>query len=175
MRWVTRGNANVDRVACPWLIRRFVDPQAEFVFVPGDTDPATITDGIPYDMAGVELGHVDGRCSFESILVKHGLMDDPALVLLGRIVHGADIPADLSSSPAQAHGLRAIAGGFASIHGEDDQEKIRPESPMYDALYAWYFDTVQAVQANTAAERRRTAEPRNMATRTRFPACVNSF
>ncbi|HEU4556759.1 MAG TPA: chromate resistance protein ChrB domain-containing protein [Longimicrobium sp.] len=137
MRWVTRRNANVDRVACPWLIRRFVDPQAEFVFVPRDTDPATITDGIPYDMAGVEFGHVDGRCSFESILVKHGLTSDPALALLGRIVHGADIPADLGVSPPEAHGLRAIAYGFASLHGDGDHEKIRLESPMYDALYAW--------------------------------------
>ena len=137
MRWVTRRNANVDRVACPWLIRRFVDPDAEFVFVDRDTDPAAIRDGIPYDMAGVELGHVDGRCSFESILLKHGLMDDPALALLGRIVHGADIPADLAASPAEAHGLRAIAYGFAELHGADDHEKIRLESPMYDALHAW--------------------------------------
>lgn len=144
MRWVTRRNANVDRIACPWLIRRFVDPEAEFVFVARDTDPATITDGIPFDMTGVELGHVDGRCSFESILVKHGLTEDPALVLLGRIVHGADIPADLPSSPAEAHGLRAIAYGFASIHGEDDQEKIRLESPMYDALYAWCREQVRS-------------------------------
>jgi hypothetical protein len=136
MRWVTRRNANVDRIACPWLIRRFVDPDAEFVYVPRDTDPAAVTDGIPYDMAGVELGHVDGRCSFESILVKYRL-DDPALVLLGKIVHGADIPADLPASPAQAHGLRAIAYGFAELHGDDDHEKIRLESPMYDALYAW--------------------------------------
>jgi len=137
MRWVTRRNANVDRVACPWLIRRFVDPAAEFGFVDRDTDPATLHDGTPYDMAGVELGHVDGRCSFESILVKHGLTGDPALVLLGRIVHGADIPADLPSSPAEAHGLRAIAYGFAALHGDDDHEKILLESPMYDALYAW--------------------------------------
>ena len=136
MRWVTRRNANVDRIACPWLIRRFVDPEAELVFVARDTDPATV-DGIPYDMPGVELGHVDGRCSFESILVKHGLTGDPALVLLGRIVHGADIPADLGISPPEAHGLRAIAYGFAALHGEDDVEKIRLESPMYDALYAW--------------------------------------
>jgi hypothetical protein len=136
MRWITRRNANVDRIACPWLIRRFVDPQAEFVYVDRDTDPATLTDGIPYDMAGVELGHVDGRCSFESILVKYRLAD-PALELLGRLVHGADIPGDLPVSPCEAHGLRAIAYGFAELHGDDDHEKIRLESPMYDALYAW--------------------------------------
>jgi hypothetical protein len=134
MRWVTRRNANVDRVACPWLIRRFVDPGAEFVFVERDSDPAALRDAIPYDMAGVELGHVDGRCSFESILVKHGLTGDPALVLLGKIVHGADIPADLPSSPPEAHGLRAAACGFAELLGDDDHEKIRLESPMYYAL-----------------------------------------
>lgn len=144
MRWVTRRNANVDRVACPWLIRRFVDPEAEFVFVDRDTNPSTIRDGIPYDMAGVELGHVDGRCSFESIVLKHGIGGDAALMLLGRIVHGADIPADLPSSPAEAHGLRAIAYGFAELHGDDDQAKIRLESPMYDALYAWCARRVAA-------------------------------
>jgi hypothetical protein len=143
MRWVTRKNANVDRVACPWLIKRFVDPAAEFIFIPGDTDPATITDGIPYDMKGVELGHVDGRCSFESIMVKYNLTD-PALQLLSRIVHGADVPADLDSCPPEAHGLRAAAYGFAFLHGEDDHRKIELETPMYDALYAWCQKQVQA-------------------------------
>lgn len=143
MRWVTRRNANVDRVACPWLITRFVDPDAQFGFVPRETDPASIADAIPFDMAGVELGHVEGRCSFESILLKYGLTD-PALQLLGRIVHGADIPADLPSTPPEARGLRAIAYGFASLHGEDDQAKIRLESPMYDALYAWCQQEVEA-------------------------------
>jgi len=126
----------VDRVACPRLIRCFVDPDAEFELVPRETDPATITEGIPFDMTGVELGHVDGRCSFESILVRYGLTD-PSLRLLGRIVHGAEIPTDLSSSPTEAHGLRGIAYGFAALHGEDDHQKIRLESPMHDALYAW--------------------------------------
>ncbi len=121
MRWVTRRNANVDRVAGPWLIKRFVDSGAEFAFVARDADAATITDGIPFDMAGVELGHVDGRCSFESILVKYRLQD-PAIRLLGRIVHGADIPADLGSSPPEAHGLRAIAYGFAVARGERPRE-----------------------------------------------------
>jgi hypothetical protein len=68
MKWVTREHANVERVACPWLIKRFIDPEAEFEFVPSDTDPTTITDGIPFDMKGVELGHHQGRCSFESFL-----------------------------------------------------------------------------------------------------------
>lgn len=137
MKWVTRKNANVDRVACPWLIRRFVDPHAEFLFVPADEVMAAAGRGsaIPFDVKGVELGHVEGRCSFESILVKYRL-DDPALRLLGQIVHGADIPADIGIQP-EAAGLRAIAHGFALTLGEQDHEKIRLETPMYDALYSW--------------------------------------
>ena len=137
MKWVTRANANVDRVACPWLIRRFVDPQAEFLFVPADQVVATVKRerAIPYDVPNVELGHVDGRCSFESIILKYQLTD-PALNELGRIVHGADVDEDIEIRP-QSAGLSAIARGFALVHGEADHEKIRLESPMYDALYAW--------------------------------------
>ena len=136
MRWVTRRNANVDRIACPWLIKRFIDPDAEFVFVPGDTDPRTITDGVPFDMAGVELGHADGRCSFESFIAVYGL-DDAALGLMAAIVHGADVPADLPTSPPESYGLRAAAYGFSYLLGDDDQRKIDLETPLYDALYAW--------------------------------------
>ncbi len=137
MNWVTRRNANVDRIACPWLIRRFVDPQAEFLFVPAEEVSAVARreGAIPFDVAGAELGHVDGRCSFESILVKYGLRD-PALQLLGRMVHGADIAADRDIVP-EAAGLYAIAHGFAIAHGDDDHEKLRLETPMYDALYAF--------------------------------------
>ena len=137
MKWVTRKNANVDRVACPWLIRRFVDTEAEFLYVP-DEEVAAVAEregAIPYDVRDVELGHVDGSCSFESIMVKHGLTD-PALVRLARIVHGADVAADIDIVP-EARGLYAIAHGFALVHGEDDHAKIRVETPMYDALYAW--------------------------------------
>lgn len=137
MKWVTRKNANVDRVACPWLIRRFVDQDAEFLYVPAEdvTAVAEQEGAIPYDVKDVELGHVDGRCSFESIMVKYGL-DDAALDRLARIVHGADIAADIDVVP-EARGLYAIAHGFALVHGDDDHEKIRVETPMYDALYAW--------------------------------------
>ena len=137
MKWVTRKNANVDRVACPWLIRRFVDPEAEFLYVPGDQVMAVAEreGAIPYDVEGVELGHVDGRCSFESILVKYRL-DDPGLRRLATIVHGADVAADRGLC-AEAAGLYAIAHGFALLHGDDDHEKIRLETPMYDALYRW--------------------------------------
>lgn len=137
MKWITRKNANVDRIACPWLIRRFIDPQATFLYVPTDEVMAVAEreGATPYDVKGVELGHVDGRCSFESILLKYAVTD-PALHLLGRIVHGADIPAELTIEP-EAAGLRAIAHGFAAIHGDNDAEKLRLETPLYDALYAW--------------------------------------
>ena len=137
MKWITRKNANVDRVACPWLVKRFVDKDAEFLYVPAEEVMAVAEreDAIPYDVKNVELGHVDGRCSFESIMVKYQL-DDPALRRLAQIVHGADVSADLKIC-REAAGLYAIAHGFALVHGDDDHEKIRLETPMYDALYAW--------------------------------------
>ena len=137
MKWITRKNASVDRIACPWLIKRFVDPDAQFLYVPAaEVAAAAEREGaIPYDVAGAELGHVDGRCSFESILVKYGL-DDPALHRLAAIVHGADVTADVGVAP-EAAGLKAIAHGFAMVHGEEDHRKIALESPMYDALYTW--------------------------------------
>lgn len=137
MKWVTRQNASVDRIACPWLVKRFVDPEAEFLYVPAADVKATAEreGAIPYDVAGVDLGHVDGRCSFESILLKYGLAD-PALELMARIVHGADVSADVGVT-AESAGLKAIAHGFAMLHGERDHLKIELETPLYDALYAW--------------------------------------
>ncbi len=137
MKWITRENANVDRIACPWLIRRFIDPEAVFLYVPTEEVMATAEreDAIPYDVKGVELGHVDGRCSFESVLLKYGVKD-PALQLLGRIVHGADIPAEITIEP-EAAGLRAIARGFVITHGGNDLEKLHLETPLYNALYVW--------------------------------------
>ncbi len=137
MKWITRKNANVDRIACPWLIRRFVDKDPEFIYVPAERvlEVAELEQAIPYDVKDVELGHVDGRCSFESIMVKYHL-SDPALQKLARIVHGADVAADIGIAP-EAAGLKAIAQGFALVHGDNDHEKIRLETPMYDALYAW--------------------------------------
>jgi hypothetical protein len=137
MKWVTRKNANVDRIACPWLIRRFVDKDPTFIYVPTE-EVMTVADrekAIPYDVKGVELGHVDGRCSFESIMVKYNLTD-PAMARLAKIVHGADVAADINIVP-EAAGLKAIAHGFALVHGDNDHEKIRLETPLYDALYAW--------------------------------------
>lgn len=138
MKWVTRESANVDRIACPWLIKKFVDKDAMFLFVPrAEVMAIAQREGaIPYDVPDVELGHVDGRCSFESIMLKYGLTGDGALVELPKIVHAADVAADIDTSP-EGRGLRAIAQGFAIAHGLDDHRKIELETPMYDALYAW--------------------------------------
>jgi hypothetical protein len=138
VRWVTRENANVDRIACPWLIKRFVDAEAEFLFAPADQVLAVAEreGAIPYDMPGVEQGHVEGRCSFESIVLKYRLTDDAALTRLAGIVHAADVGADIGTVP-EGRGLKAIAFGFARLHGTDDHRKIELETPMYDALYVW--------------------------------------
>lgn len=137
MRFVTRKNAAVDRIACPWLIRRFIDRDAEFLYV----DPADVRqvardrDAVPYDVEGVELGHVDGRCSFESIILKYGLAD-PALARMAAIVHGADVDQDVDRTP-QSAGLKAIAMGFRRIYGDRDAEKLEAQMGLYDALYEW--------------------------------------
>ena len=138
MKWITRENAHVDRIACPWLIKRFIDADAQFLFVRADevSTTASSENAIPFDVPGVELGHADGRCSFESIMLKYGLGTDPALTLLAKIVHAADVHEDLSTA-AEGAGLKAIAHGFALLHGTDDQKKLCLEEPLYDALYRW--------------------------------------
>jgi hypothetical protein len=136
MKWITRSHVHVDRVACPWLIARFVDSEAEFLFVPKSQIQrvAEETGAIPFDAPGVELGHRDGKCSFEAILEHYGLADK-ALLRLGRIVHAADIEADLDSDPI-ARGLEAIAVGY-SLRFADDLENLERQFEVYDALYAW--------------------------------------
>ena len=113
MKWITREKVKVDRVACPWLIKKFVDKDAEFVFVPGEKVMAEAKrlDAIPYDVKDVELGHHGKECSFEAILKKYKLTGDPALVLLGRIVNGADTDNTLYHQP-EGPGLEAVAEGF---------------------------------------------------------------
>jgi hypothetical protein len=136
VKWVTRAGAKTDRVACPWLIRKFVDPQAEFLFVPADQvlTMAESQGAKSFDAPGADYTHRDGKCSFE-VLVEEFSIKDPALVQLANIVHGADIPVDLSRTP-QSSGLLAIAEGFALVC-LDDHRKLELEFPMYDALYAW--------------------------------------
>ena len=138
MKWVTREHAKVDRIACPWLIRRFVDPQAEFLFVPANEVMAVAQreEATPYDVPGVELGHHGQRCSFEAILARYTLESDPALVLLGKIVNGADTDNTLWHQP-EGPGLQAIAEGFRHLGFSDDHETLERESIVYDALYAY--------------------------------------
>ncbi len=136
MKWVTRSHVHVDRVACPWLITRFVDSEAEFSFVPrGEIDRVVKETGaIPFDSPGVELGHHDGRCSFESIMLKYDLKE-PGLVRLGQIVHSSDVAEDIDKEPI-ARGLEAIASGF-SLRYPEDMENLEHQFEVYDALYAW--------------------------------------
>jgi hypothetical protein len=136
MKWLTRSHVHVDRVACPWVITRFVDNQAEFLFVPKTQvdEVAAETGAIPFDAPGVELGHVEGRCSFESILVKYGLTD-PALQRMAKIVHAADVAQDIDTDPI-ARGLEAIATGF-SLRYPNDADNLSKQFEIYDALYAW--------------------------------------
>lgn len=136
MLWVTRSHVHVDRVACPWLIRRFVDSEAQFLFVPlSQVDKvAGETGAIPFDAPGVELGHHQGKCSFEAILEKYRL-SDPGLLRLAQIVHAADIAGDLHTDEI-APGLEAIASGFSLILA-DDRANLEKQFVVYDALYAW--------------------------------------
>lgn len=135
MKWVTRENANVDRIACPWLIKKFIDKAAEFIFVPTDKvlEVAEKEDAHSYDTEGAEFGHKGSKCTFDALIDAYNLMD-PALLLLARIVNGADT--NNPDAPPESAGLKAIAYGFALIN-TDDHHKIELETPMYDALYEW--------------------------------------
>ena len=137
MQWITRSHIHADRVACPWLITRFIDSEAEFLFVPGNQIEkiAKETGAIPFDAPGVELGHgSDGRCSFESIILKYGLKE-PGLLRLAKIVHSADVAEDIDKDPI-APGLEAIASGY-SLRFPEDMENLEHQFEVYDALYAW--------------------------------------
>jgi hypothetical protein len=136
MKWITRSHVHVDRVACPWLITRFVDSEAEFIFVPrSEIDRVVLETGaIPFDAPGVELGHHENLCSFESIMRKFDLKE-PGLVRLAQIVHAADVSEDIDKDPI-ARGLEAIASGF-SLRFPEDAENLAHQFDIYDALYAW--------------------------------------
>jgi hypothetical protein len=149
MKWITRERVKVDRVACPWLIKKFVDKDAEFIFAPADKvmDEAERLDAIPYDVKGVELSHHGKECSFEAILKKYALTDDPALVLLGRIVNGADTDNTLYRQP-EGPGLQAIAEGFRHLGFTDDHAVNAAEWVVYEALYAYAQEMVRLGKAN---------------------------
>ncbi len=144
MKWITRERVKVDRVACPWLIKKFVDKDAEFLFVPADqvTHEAERTGATPYDVSGVELGHHGKECSFEAILKKYKLTDNPALVLLGKIVNGADTDNSLYNQP-EGDGLQAVAEGFRHLGFKNDHEVNAAEWIVYDALYAYCQEMIR--------------------------------
>ncbi|TMB98935.1 MAG: chromate resistance protein [Chloroflexi bacterium] len=141
MKWVTRANPKVDRVACPWLIKKFVDPDAEFLYAPADQVMAVAEreGATPYDVPNIELGHHGPECSFDAIIKKYSL-SDPALKRLALIVRGADTAAkDLTP---ESRGLEAIATGFQLAY-IDDSEQLAAELPVYHALYAYCQNLVQ--------------------------------
>ncbi|MBE7560094.1 chromate resistance protein [bacterium] len=135
MKWVTRSHVHVDRVACPWLITRFIDSEAEFIFVPRQDVARVVAEcgAIPFDVPGCELGHHAGRCSFEAIIRKYELKDR-ALLRMAKVINAADTD-QLDRDPL-APGLEAIAAGF-SLRFPDDKENIQRQFPLYDALYTW--------------------------------------
>jgi len=136
MKWVTREKAKVDRIACPWLIKRFVDPKAEFLFVPSDKVFQVVKEqnAIPFDAPNVELGHHGEECGFDAIIRKYGLKD-PALLELAKVVRGADTK-NRNITP-ESPGLNSIAEGFRLIT-RDDFENISKQWPVYDASYAFF-------------------------------------
>jgi len=135
MKWITRERPKIDRIACPWLVARFIDPEAEFLYVPGADvqHVAAQTGAIPYDVPGAELGHVGALCSFDAFLSKYHL-GDPALARLAIIVRGADT--DRLDLAAQSAGLHAISLGLSRCH-TDDHQMLAHGRVIYDALYAW--------------------------------------
>lgn len=151
MKWVTRERVKVDRVACPWLIKKFIDKRAEFLFVPADkvTEIARKEGAIPFDVEGVELGHHGKECSFDAFVKRYGLRNDPALVLLAKIVNGADTDNTLNSQPESA-GLNALAEGFRHLGLKNDYEMLAAEFVLYDALYAYCQEMVRRGKPNGA-------------------------
>lgn len=137
MRWVTRERPKTDRVACPWLIRRFIDPEAEILYVPEDQvlEVAEREGARSFDAPGAEFTHREGRCTFEVLLEEFGLLGDAALVRLARIVHAADIDGELGTDPL-GPGLLAVAEGARDVE-PDDLKLLERESFVYEALYAW--------------------------------------
>jgi hypothetical protein len=143
MKWVTRERPKTDRIACPWLIKKFIDADAEFLYVPADQvlDVAEREDGYSYDAPDARYTHRAGLCSFE-VLVEEYDLRDPALGLLARIVHGADVAGDRDATP-QSRGLLAVAEGFHLLE-LGDHRQLELSLPVYDALYAWCQNEVES-------------------------------
>ena len=137
MKWITRARPKTDRIACPWLIDKFIDHAAEILYVPGEQvlDEAQRLDAISFDAPGARYTHRDGKCTFEVLIEDYGLDTDPALIRLAKIVHAADIADDLDTDPA-GPGLLAIGQGGLDVEA-DDQRLLEKGRFVYDALYAW--------------------------------------
>lgn len=135
MKWITRERPKIDRIACPWLIKKLVDPNAEFIFVPKEVVLAMAKelDAIPYDIPGAEYSHVGDHCTFDYIITKHNITD-PAILQIALIVRGADT--DSFQLAPQAAGLWAISAGL-SYNYKDDHEQLAIGMKIYDALYSW--------------------------------------
>jgi hypothetical protein len=143
MKWVTRERPKTDRIACPWLIKKFIDSEAEFLYVPADQVLAVAEreGAYSFDAPDARYTHRDGLCSFE-VLIEEYELDDPALNLLARIVHGADV-ADDRDATLQSRGLLAVAEGFHLLE-LGDQRQLELSLPVYDALYAWCRQEVES-------------------------------
>jgi hypothetical protein len=137
VKWVTREHPKTDRIACPWLIRKFIDTKAEIVYVPADDvlAHAERENAVSFDAPGARYTHRDGLCTFEVLIDEHGLGGDTALTRMARVVHGADVADDRDATP-ESRGLAAIADGFSYLD-MSDQRQLELEMPVYDALYAW--------------------------------------
>ena len=161
MRWITRRNIHVDRTSCPWLIRKFIDPQAEFIFVDADADLARLN-GHTFDMRGAEYGHEGDKCTFQVMLERHDLCDDAALLEMGRIIRDADVPPSRTRRQ-EASGLDALIRGF-QLSVPDDHEKLLLTRPLYDALYAYCQAKVSEPRPRQGAPRPRLRYARRVAT-----------
>lgn len=142
MRWITREHPKVDRVACPWLIERFIDDAAEFLYAPADrvATEAARTGATPYDVKDAELGHHGAECSFDAFVRKFELDADPAMAYMAKVIRGADT-SDKSLTP-ESVGIEALLDGIRLLHHPDDQAQRKASAPVFDALYAYCKEKV---------------------------------
>jgi hypothetical protein len=161
MKWVTRRDAHVDRTSCPWLVSKFIDPAAEFVFIAPDIDPAGL-DGHTFDMRGAEYSHEGDKCTFQVMVDRHGLAGDAALVEMGRLIRDADVPPSRMRRP-EAAGLDALIRGF-QLSVADDHEKLKRTTPLYDALYAYCGSKIATAPVRGGAPRPKLRYTRRLQT-----------
>ena len=142
MKWITREHPRVDRVACPWLVQRFVDTDADFLYVRADlvASEAARVGATPYDIKDVELGHHGPECSFDAFVHKYGLDSDPAMAYMARVIRGADT-SDKAITP-ESVGVEALLDGVRLLHYPDDQAQRNASIPLLDALYAYCKEKV---------------------------------